>query len=239
MNKNLFADKRINYKDFLIIIISWYFIIFGNTVLKEVEFAGLLYINKLLAFSFNVLGHIIFISVIYIYFNFLYSTSLKDLGLKFERENNNFIITAAAVLLLTFGVILINLNPAELGNSFSPLYRINNFSEVMSALPFLVIIAAAAFITALVEQFLFNKIIFSIFNLYLPKFLAALFTALIAPILMLQFNPAFMLIIFTAVLISCFIYISSSFNLTAPVIFYASFLTLYTAFIYGFNFMII
>ncbi|WP_342742445.1 hypothetical protein [Halanaerobium salsuginis] len=97
----------------------------------------------------------------------------------------------------------------------------------------------ASFFTACVEQFLFNKIIFSIFNLYLPKLLAAILTALFGSIIFLEFNPAFMLIIFLVVLISNYLYLINNNNLLAPTIFYSIYLTLYIVFIYGFDFMLI
>jgi len=239
LKDNLFADKRINYKDFLIILIIWYFIIFGNFVLKSEEFAGLIYIEGLLAFIFNVLGHLIFFLAVSAYFNILYDFSLQDLGIKIKSPNISAAVITGIIMLMSIGVIIINLSAEITKNSFKPLYTAESFSVIMGALPFLIFIFAASALTAAAEQFLFNKVIFSIFNLYLPAFPASILTALFASVLLLQFNPAFTLIIFFAVLISNFLYIISSFSLTAPIIFYASFLTLYTAFIYGFSFNII
>lgn len=239
MNDNLFKDKRLNYKDFFIILISWYFIIFGNYFLKEMSFSHLIYFNSLLSFIFNVLGHILFFMVIYVYFSYLYDFSFQDLGISLNRENIMLGLTASLILILGLGVIIINLNSGQVGITFSPLYNILDFKEIMSALPFLIVIFTASLLTALAEQFLFNKIIFSVFELYLPKFIASLMTALFAPILILQFKAAFMLIIFLSVLISNLLYIISSYKLASSVLFYAFFITFYTAFIYGFNFMII
>lgn len=239
MNNNLFEDKRLNYKDFLIILISWYFIILGNYFLKEMRFSHLIYFNNLLAFIFNVLGHTLFFMVIYGYFSYLYNFSLKDLGIRLNKKNILFVLTTSLILLLSLGVIIINLNADKAGTSFNPLYNILNFEEVMNALPFLVVILSASILTALAEQFLFNKIIFAVFELYFPKLLASFMTALFAPVLIMQFKAAFMLIIFLSVLISNLLYIISDYNLATSVIFYASFITLYTAFVYGFNFMII
>jgi membrane protease YdiL (CAAX protease family) len=239
LNYNLFEDKRLNYKDFLIILISWYFIILGNYFLKELKFSHLIYFNNLLSFIFNVLGHTIFFMIIYGYFNYLYNFSFEELSIKLNKENILFVLTASLILLLSLGVIIINLNADKAGDSFNPLYNILNFAEVMNALPFLIVIFSTSILTALAELFLFNKIIFAIFELYFPKFLASFLTALFAPVLILQFNAAFMLIIFLSVLISNILYIISDYNLASSVIFYASFITLYTAFIYGFNFMII
>lgn len=238
MKKNLFEDKRLNYKDFLIVAISWYFIIFGNYFLKEMSFSHLIYFNNLLSFIFNALGHILFFMVIYGYLSYLYNFSFKDLGIAFDKKNKLFILTFSLVLMISLGVIIINLNADKVGKSFNPLYNILNFKEIMSALPFITVIFFAAILTALAEQFLFNKIIFAAFELYLPKFIASFMTALFAPVLLLQFKAAFMLIIFLSVLISNLLYIISNYNLISPVIFYASFITLYTVFIYGFDFMI-
>jgi membrane protease YdiL (CAAX protease family) len=238
LKNNLFEDKRLNYKDFLIILISWYFIIFGNYFLREMSFSHLIYFNNLLSFIFNVLGHTLFFMIIYGYFSYLYDFSFKDLGITFDKKNILFILTASLVLMISLGVIIINLNADKVGTSFNPLYNILNFKEIMSALPFLAVIFFAAILTALAEQFLFNKIIFAAFELYLPKFIASFMTALFAPILLLQFKAAFMLIIFLSVLISNLLYIISN-NLLSSIIFYASFITLYTVFIYGFNFMIV
>lgn len=240
MNYNLFKDKRLNYKDFLIILISWYLIIFGNYFLKEMRFSHLIYFNNLLSFIFNVLGHTLFFMVIYGYLSYLYNFSFKDLiSIRLNKENILIVLTASLIFLLSLGVIIINLNADKAGPSFNPLYNILNFAEIMNALPFLVVIFSASILTALAELFLFNKIIFAVFELYFPKFAASFLTALLAPVLILQFNAAFMLIIFLSVLISNILYIVSGYNLASPVIFYASFITLYTTFIYGFNFMII
>jgi membrane protease YdiL (CAAX protease family) len=177
--------------------------------------------------------------IIYGYFSYLYNFSFEELSIKLNKENILFVLTASLILLLCLGVIIINLNADKAGDSFNPLYNILNFAEVMNALPFLIVIFSASILTALAELFLFNKIIFAVFELYFPKFLASFLTALFAPVLILQFNAAFMLIIFLSVLISNILYIISDYNLASSVIFYASFITLYTAFIYGFNFMII
>ncbi len=239
MNNNLFEDKRLNYKDFLIILISWYFIILGNYFLKEMKFSHLIYFSNFLAYIFNVLGHTLFFMVIYGYFNYLYNFSFEDFGIRLNKENISFVLTTSLIFLLSLGVLIINLNADQTGAAFNPLYNILNFEEVMSALPFLIIIFIASILIALAEQFLFNKIIFALFELYFPKFLASFMTALFAPVLILQFKAEFMLIIFLSVLISNLLFIINDYNLTSSVIFYAAFITIYTAFIYGFNFMII
>ena len=136
---------------------------------------------------------------------------------------------------------MINLNyRPEIKSSFFPLQLGENiFRVIYSDLPLLIIVFIILIFTASVEQFLFNKVIFSVFDLYLPSFLAVIFSALFASLLFLEFNPAFILIIFFSVVISNYLYILSDYNLFTPIIFYSYFLTLYIVFIYGFNFVII
>lgn len=239
MLNNLFKDKRINYKDFLIILSSWYFIIFSNYFLKEKEFASLLYINEFLSFILTTLGYMLFFFLIYIYFQLLYDLSLKDLGFKLDLKKLNLKALGSAVILLTFGVILININAAEINTgNFKPLYIINDFTVIIRALPVLAAIFFAAFFQAAALQFLFNKIIFSLLDLYLPSIIASIFTALFAAVILLQFEPGFILIIFIVVIISNYLYCQSEYNILGATIFYASFLTLYISFIYGFNFLL-
>ena len=241
MKNNIFSDKRLNYKDFLIIIIAWYFITLSSYYIIEKDFTSLIYINKILAFAINVLSHIVFLFIIYSYFNLLYDLSFSDLGFTFKKEKINLNALFAVFMLLTGGVILINLNyTPELKSSFFPLQLGENiFRIIYSDLPLLVMVFLILLFTASVEQFLFNKVIFSLFNLYLPCFLAVIFSGLFASVLFLEFNPAFILIIFISVVISNYLYIISDYNLFTPIIFYSYFLTLYIVFIYGFDFIII
>lgn len=241
MENNIFADQRLNYKDFLIIIASWYFITLSSYYIIEKDFASLIYINEILGFSINVLSHFVFLIIIYIYFNLLYDFSFSDLGFKFQIKKINLSALLTIVAVLTAGVILINLNlDLHLDNSFFPLELENNFFQILySDLPLLIVTFITLLFTASVEQFLFNKVIFSLFDLYLPSFIAVIFSALFASLLFLEFNPAFILIIFISVLISNYLYITSDYNLFTPIVFYSYFLTLYIAFIYGFEFMYI
>lgn len=241
MQNNIFSDQRLNYKDFLIIIISWYFISLSSYFIVEKDFASLIYINEILAFAINVLSHFVFLIIIYIYFNLLYDFSFSDLGFKFKINKINFRALFTISIILTVGVLLINLNlKSNLNNSFFPLQLENNFFQIIySDLPLLIITFITLLFTASVEQFLFNKVIFSLFNLYLPSFISVIFSALFASFLFLEFNPAFILIIFISVLISNYLYIISDYTLSTPIIFYSYFLTLYIAFLYGFEFMYI
>ncbi|TDO86090.1 hypothetical protein DFR79_1152 [Halanaerobium saccharolyticum] len=241
MKNNIFSDKRINYKDFLIIIVAWYFITLSSYYIIEKDFTSLIFINEILAFAINVLSHIVFLFIIYSYFNLLYDFSFADLGFKFKKEKVNFKALFYIFLLLTAGVILINLNyRPEVESSFFPLQLGENiFRVIYSDLPLLVMVFIILFFTASVEQFLFNKIIFSLFDLYLPGFIAVIFSGLFASVLFLEFNPAFILIIFVSVIISNYLYLISDYNLFTPIIFYSYFLTLYIVFIYGFDFVII
>ena len=241
MDNNLFNDQRINYKDFFIIIFSWYFISLSSYFISEKDFASLIYINDILSFSINVLAHIVFLIIIYIYFNLLYDFSFSDLGFNFKKAKINFKALIIIALLLTTGVILINLSLTQTADKgFFPLnLKGNAFALIYSDLPLLVIVFITLVFTASVEQFLFNKVVFSLFKLYLPTFIASILTALFAAILFLEFNPAFILIIFISVLLSNYLYIISDFKLFTPILFYSYFLTLYIAFIYGFNFIIL
>lgn len=241
MKNNIFSDKRLNYKDFLIIIVAWYFITLSSYYIIEKDFTSLIYINEILAFAINVLSHIVFLFIIYSYFNLLYDFSFSDLGFKFKKEKINLSALFAISILLTIGVILINLNyRPEVKSSFFPLQLGENiFKVIYSDLPLLIMVFIILIFTASVEQFLFNKVIFSLFDLYLPSFLAVIFSALFASLLFLEFNPAFILIIFFSVGISNYLYILSDYNLFTPIIFYSYFLTLYIVFIYGFDFVII
>lgn len=241
MQNNIFNDNRLNYKDFLIILISWYFISLSSYFISEKDFASLTYINDLLSFAINVLAHMSFLIIIYSYFNLLYDFNLKDLGFNLKINKKSLKIVVIIVIILLSGVILINLNLNLFTNkSYFPLNLQNNlFAEVFSNLPLIFIVFFALFFTAGVEQFLFNKVIFSLFDLYLPNFIASILTALFAPFLFLEFSPALILILFFSVLISNYLYIISDYNLFAPILFYSSFLTFYSIFIYGFDFIFI
>lgn len=241
MKNNIFSDQRLNYKDFLIVIAAWYFITLSSYFIIEKDFTALIYINEILAFSINVLSHIVFLFIIYSYFNLLYDFSFAELGFKFKKNKINLKALFIIFLLLTAGVILINLNyKPEVKSSFFPLQLGENiFKIIYSDLPLLIMVFLILLFSASVEQFLFNKVIFSLFNLYLPTFLAVIFSGLFAAVLFLEFNPAFILIIFISVVISNYLYICSDYNLFTPIIFYSYFLTLYIVFIYGFDFVII
>lgn len=241
MKNNIFSDQRLNYKDFLIIIVAWYFITLSSYYIIEKDFTSLIYINEILAFAINVLSHMVFLFIIYSYFNLLYDFSFADLGFKFKKEKINLKPLFIIISFLTVGVILINLNyKPQVKSSFFPLQLGENiFRVIYSDLPLLIMIFMILIFTASVKQFLFNKVIFSLFDLYLPTFLAVILSALFASILFLEFNPAFMLIIFISVVISNYLYIISDYNLFTPIIFYSYFLTLYIVFLYGFNFVII
>jgi len=241
LKNNIFSDKRLNYKDFLIIIVAWYFITLSSYYIIEKDFTSLIYINEILAFAINVLSHIVLLFIIYSYFNLLYDFSFADLGFKFKKEKINLKALFIIISLLTVGVILINLNyRPQVKSSFFPLQLGENiFRIIYSDLPLLIMIFIILIFTASVKQFLFNKVVFSLFALYLPTFLAVILSALFASILFLEFNPAFILIIFISVVISNYLYIISDYNLFTPIIFYSYFLTLYIVFLYGFDFVII
>lgn len=241
MDNNIFADQRLNYKDFLIVIVAWYFITLSSYYIIEKDFSSLIYINEILAFIINVLSHMVLLFIIYSYFNLLYDFSLSDLGFSFKKEKLNFKALAAIIIILTAGVILINLNyQPGTNSSFFPLQLgENTFRMIYSDLPLLIMTFTILLFTASVEQFLFNKVIFSLFDLYLPSFLSVIFSGLFASILFLKFTPAFILIIFISVVISNYLYLSSDYNLFTPIIFYSYFLTLYIVFIYGFDFILI
>ena len=241
MKNNIFSDKRLNYKDFLIIIVAWYFITLSSYYIIEKDFTSLIYINEILAFAINVLSHIVLLFIIYSYFNLLYDFSFADLGFKFKKEKINLKALFIIISLLTVGVILINLNyRPQVKSSFFPLQLGENiFRIIYSDLPLLIMIFIILIFTASVKQFLFNKVVFSLFALYLPTFLSVILSALFASILFLEFNPAFILIIFISVVISNYLYIISDYNLFTPIIFYSYFLTLYIVFLYGFDFVII
>lgn len=222
-------------------MVSWYFINLMSYYINERDFAALVYINDFLNFSINVLAHLIFLIIIYSYFNLLYDLSLSDLGFKFKETKINFKALLSIFIILTAGVILININYKPIaGGSFFPLNLSQNiFAVIYNELPLLVITFITLLFISGVEQFLFNKVIFALFDLYLPTFIAVFFSALFAPILFLEFNSAAIFIIFISVIISNFLYIVSDYNLFTSIIFYSYFLTLYIAFIYGFDFFII
>lgn len=241
MKNNIFSDQRLNYKDFFIILISWYFITLISYYINIKDFISLIYINDFLSFSIKVLAYIIFLVIIYSYFNLLYDLSLADLGFKFQKRKINFKALLSIFIILTAGVVLINLNyqPTAAGSFFPLSLSQNIFAVIYNDLPLLVLTFISLLFIAAVEQFLFNKVVFALFDLYLPTAAAVIFSALFVPVLFLEFNSAAILIIFISVLISNFLYILSDYNLLTPILFYSYFLTLYIAFIYGFDFIII
>lgn len=238
---NFFKQEDINYKDFLIITAGWYFITLSSYYIYQTDFASLIYINKSLSFTINILSHAVFLFIIYSYFNLLYDFSYRELGFNFKTIKDNFKYLAIIFSFLTAGVLLINFSSKTTSvKSFFPLILKENFLKVIySDLPLIILIFLLLLFTAAVEQFLFNKIIFSLFDLYFPRFFAVILTALFAPILVLEFNPGLIAIIFLAVIISNYLYILDNYNLITPIIFYSYFLTLYIVFIYGFDFILI
>jgi hypothetical protein len=166
---------------------------------------------------------------------------LTSVGIDFKLKKINLTALFTISSILTAGVILINLNlQTKINSSFFPLQLRENFFQILySDLPLLVIIFITLLFTASVEQFIFNKVIFSLFDLYLPSFIAVILSALFASLLFLEFNPAFILMIFISVIISNYLYIITDYNLFTSIIFYSYFLTLYIVFIYGFEFMYI
>lgn len=241
MNNNIFKDQRLNYKDFLIIIASWYFIRISSYYIMEKDFLSLVYINQILSFTIIILSHIVFLLIIYSYFNLLYDLKFSDLGFKLNKEKIKLKHLLIIFLVLTSGVILFNFNYSTAAKGiFFPINLAGNFLKVIySNLPLIVIIFLALIFTASVEQFLINKIAFSLFDLYLPSFIALILNSLFASFLFLEFKPAFILINFFALLISNYFYLISDYTLFNSIIFYSYFLTIYITFIYGFNFIII
>lgn len=241
MKNNIFSDQRLNYKDFFIILISWYFITLSIYYINIKDFISLIYINEFFSFAIKVLAYILFLVIIYSYFNLLYDLSLSDLGFKFQKRKINFKALLSIFIILTAGVVLINLNyqPPAAGSFFPLNLSQNIFAVIHNDLPLLVLTFISLLFIAGVEQFLFNKVVFALFDLYLPTAAAVILSGLFVPVLFLEFNAAAILIIFISVLISNFLYILSDYNLLTPILFYSYFLTLYIAFIYGFDFIIL
>lgn len=238
---NIFKDQRLNYKDFLIIIASWYFIRISSYYIIEKDFVNLIYINQILSFTISILSHIVFLLIIYSYFNLLYDLKFSDLGFKLNKEQIRLKLLSIIFIILTSGVILFNFNYSNATkSSFFPINLTENFLKIIySNLPLIVIIFLTLIFTASVEQFLINKITFSLFDLYLPSFIAIILNSLFASILLLEFESAFILINFFALLISNYLYLISDYTLFNSIIFYSYFLTIYIVFIYGFQFIII
>ncbi|RCW49278.1 MULTISPECIES: hypothetical protein [unclassified Halanaerobium] len=238
--ENLFKDERLNYKDVLIILFTWSFLFITVFYLNTSEFADIIIINDFLAFMLKTTALAVFTAVFYSYFNLIYDLSLKDLGFDFKNFNFNISLSAAFFVIFFISAVLITYT-ADQSNTvgeFNPVYRANSLKAIMSGFPLIMIILISTAIISAAEMFLVNKVIFALFDLKFPSAIASVLTALFFPIMLLEFRPNKILILFLAVLTANYIYRISKSNLLPAVLFYTAYLTNYIIFIYGYDFLL-
>ncbi|MGM0601874.1 MAG: hypothetical protein ACQESS_01035 [Bacillota bacterium] len=237
---NIFQDKRLNYKDVLIILFIWSFLFITAFYLNSSEFADIIVINNFLSFMLKTIVSIVFSAILYSYFNLIYDFSLKELGFDFKNFNFSISISAAFFVIFFITALLITYTAgwSDISSDFDPIYKADSIKSIMSGLPLIMVILFSTAIISAAEMFLINKVIFALFDLKFPSFAASILTALFFPVMLFEFRPEKIFILFSAVLTANYIYRISKNNLLPAVIFYMSFLANYIIFIYGYNFLI-
>lgn len=238
--ENLFEDKRLNYKDVLIIFFIWSFLFITVFYLNSSEFADIIIINNFLAFMLKTIASAVFSAIFYSYFNLIYDFSLKDLGFDFKNFNFSISLSAAFFVIFFISAVLITYTAARanIGGEFNPIYRADSLKVIMSGLPLIIIILISTAVISAAQMFLVNKIIFALFKLKFPAVIASVLTALFFPIMLLEFRSEKILILFLAVLAANYIYRISKNNLFPAVLFYTAYLSNYIIFIYGYDFLL-
>ncbi|MFW6306309.1 MAG: hypothetical protein ACOC1N_02875 [Bacillota bacterium] len=235
-NHNLIS--YVNYKDILIVLAAWYIMALIILITRELNLKHNI-LTGIFHFLFIVSGRFIFLAAVLFYFNSLYSISFHELGFKFKSFFSNISKTSSLFFLLfALTILLINTPLSFMENSnFSPLFKIvgpNSF--VTSLFPFL-LLYIGCYVVGLAEQFLLNIVIFELFNNTIFNFVISLILAgLFYSIIIMNLDPAKILINFIAAIISIIIYNRNK-SIIYSTIFTAGYYACFISYIYGWEFL--
>lgn len=232
--------KKLNYKDFLIILGTWYFMAALNYLMCEFTLENTPHLTGLFHFLYIAAGRFIYLALIIFYLIYLYPISFEDLGLSLTGLKKQ-LLTVLSLIIPFFIIILVFVNIPlsynQLTEKFSPLYQIQSPQVLIQSLFPLLIFFIPAIIIALSEQFLLNKIIFELFSFKLHRLIALIMASLFYSILFLNFQPTIILINFLTAFISIYLYIKAEGSLITASIFSACYYTFYIVYIYGWDFL--
>ncbi len=232
--------NRINYKDIIIIYTLWYFSLIFT---RFFDFASFMQVPDLSGFFdllFNFAARLIFISLIFLYFVFIYDLTFKELGISFKSLTKKFVkIFIYLIILLSLVIFLINLpmSTRNLSNVFAPIYKVFSMETFVRSILPLLLVFPIFFIIALSEQLMLNLFVYEIFNYKLPKIISKLFAGLFFSFLIYQLSPDKIIIYFIFALISITLYERADKSILVPSFFGAGFYIIYTFYIYGWNFI--
>lgn len=232
--------NKINYKDIIIIYTLWFFAIAFNHFFNFASFMGVANLDGFFDLLFSFAARLIFISLILIYFTFIYDISIKDLGLHFKTFTKKIIpLFIYTSLLLALVLILINipLSINKITKYFKPIYQILKIENLVLSLLPAILMLPIFFIISLSEQLMLNLFVYEIFRYKLPKIISKIFASLFFPFLIYNLKPEKIIIYFLLALISITIYERSEKSILIPSIFGAGFYLIYTFYIYGWSFI--
>ncbi len=243
MKKQIDTERiinNINYKDILIILGTWYFMIAINYLTTKFNFDYLPFFNGFLHFLFITSGRFIYLALFIFYHISLYSASFKEIGLKFYKTRQQ-LLTAILLLSVLFVFVIVFINiplsfQTNTGN-FTPLYRIENPEILIKSFMPLLLLFVFNIIIALSELIILIVIIFELFNYKLNSYISLVLSALFYSVLMLEFLPEQIFINFITAIICIFAYIKTSGSLFISALFLAGFNALYILYIYGWSFI--
>ena len=232
--------KRINYKDIIIIYTLWFFTLLFN---RFFDFASFMQVPDLSGFFdllFSFAARLIFISLFFLYFVFIYDLSFKELGISFKALTKKLIsLLLYIIILLSLVLFFINvpMSMENISRIFKPLYEIADMETFVRSILPLAIVFPIFFIIAFSEQLMLNLFVYEIFRYKLPKFVSKLLSALFFSFLIYKLMPEQIIIYFIFALISTSLYERADKSVLVPAFFGAGFYLIYTFYIYGWNFI--
>ncbi|MFI5359215.1 MAG: type II CAAX prenyl endopeptidase Rce1 family protein [Halanaerobiales bacterium] len=230
--------EYLNYKDILIILFSWYLMIIGILITKELDLKHE-FLTELFHFLFIISGRFILFSLLMFYLTSLYPIEFKDLGLDFRQFRKGiFPSLSGAVILFILVIVFINIPLSyNFTENFSPLLKINELDNIVTSLfPFTLIFTASIFIS-LSEQFIINVIIFELFHYTLfNRLISFILSALLYSVLLVEFRPE-RILLNTLVAMICLLLYWRKGSIIPSTLFMAAYYAIYISYIYGFSFI--
>lgn len=232
--------NKINYKDIIIIYTLWFFTLLFNRFFDLTTFIQVPNLSDFLNFLFVFAARLIFLSLILVYFIFLYDISFKELGISFNSFIKKlFPIIIYLMILLTLVLIFVNipLSLNEFSSNFKPLYEVKQIQVLVQSIFPILILFPLFLVIALSEQFMLNLFVYEIFKSRLPKFISKIFSALFFSFLIYQLQPDKIIIYFFFALISVILYERADKSILIPSFFGAGFYLIFAFYIYGWTFI--
>lgn len=230
--------EYLNYKDILIILFSWYLMIIGILITKELDLKHE-FLTELFHFLFVISGRFILFSLLIFYLTSLYPVEFKDLGLDFGDFRKGILpAVSGAIILFILVIVFINIPLTYyFTENFSPLLKINELDNIVtSLLPFSLIFIASIFIS-LSEQFILNVVIFELFNYTLfNRIVSFILSALLYSVLLVELRPERILLNTLAAMICLLLYWRKE-SIIPSTLFMAAYYSIYITYIYGFSFI--